>query len=82
MCVRDLVLPESMDVITAELWPFIIEKLPNCALCSLSASNKACWQLSCYKRTLKVELEANQQLHSRLVSLLYFLTSRRRDLKV
>lgn len=72
----------GMDALPAELWPCIIEKLPNSALCSLSASNKACWRLSCYKRTLKVELQANQRLHSRLVSLLYFLTSRREHLGV
>ena len=59
-----------------------MEKLPNSALCSLSASNQACWRLSCYKRTLKVELDANQQLNVRLVSLLYFLTSRREHLEV
>ena len=72
----------SMDAIPAELWPCVVGKLPNSALCSLSASNKACWQLSCHKRTLTLELTANEQLHSRLVSLLYFLTSRREHLQV
>lgn len=72
----------SMDAIPAELWPCILESLPNSALCSLSASNKACWQLSCHKRTMILKLTTNKQLHSRLVSLLYFLTSRREHLKV
>ena len=72
----------GMDAIPPELWPCVLGKLPNSALCSLSASNKACWRLSCYKRTLKVELDANQQLSSRLVSLLHFLTSRRKHLEV
>ena len=71
-----------MDVIPAEVWSGIWDLLPNSAVCSLSGASKACWQLSCHKRTLKVELEANDKLHSRLVSLLYFLTSRRRDLQV
>lgn len=71
-----------MDAIPAEVWSGIWELLPNSALCSLSGASKACWQLSCHKRMLKVELEANDELHSRLVSLLYFLTSRRRDLQV
>ena len=72
----------SMDPIPAELWPCIIESMPNSALCSFSASNKACWQLSCHRRTLTLELNANKQLHSRLVSLLHFLTSRREHLQV
>ena len=72
----------SIDDLDSQLWPSIIEKLPNSALCSLAAANKACWQLSCHKRTLTLELTADDQLHSRLVSLLYFLTSRRGDLQV
>ena len=72
----------SMGVLNPELWRSIVQKLPNSALCNLAASNKACWRLSCVKRTLKLELTANEQLHGRLVSLLYFLTSRRKHLQV
>ena len=43
---------------------------------------KACRQVSAYKRTLKLELNGEQHLHSRLVSLLFFLTNRRNGLQV
>lgn len=56
--------------------------LSNSAICNLSASNRACRQVSCYNRTLKLELDGNKELHSRLVLLLYFLTSRREYLQV
>ena len=71
-----------MDAIPADVWAQILEPLSNSALCSLSACSKACWQVSSYKRTLKLELDVNEQLHSRLASLLYFLTSRRKHLQV
>ena len=71
-----------MDAVPAELWHGILGQLPNYAVCSLAASNKACWQLSCHKRMLTLEVPANEQLHSRLVSLLNFLTSRREHLQV
>ena len=73
-----------MNAIPADVWPFILETLSNSAVCSLSACSKACRQVSCYRHTLKLELDTNQQeqLHSRLVSLLYYLTSRREHLQV
>lgn len=71
-----------MDAIPADVWPGVLELLPNSAVCSLSCASKACWLVSCYKRTLAVKLYEDQQLHSRLVSLLYFLTSRREHLQV
>ena len=71
----------SMDAIPAELWPSIVELLSNSAFCSLSACSKASRQVSAYKRTLKLELDGEQHLHSRLVSLLFFLTNRRNGLQ-
>lgn len=72
----------SMEAISADVWPSILEMLSNSAFCSLSACSKACRQVSSYKRTLKLELDGEQQLHSRLVSLLCFLTNRRNGLQV
>lgn len=71
-----------MNTVSADVWSTVLERLSNSALCSLSASSKACRQISCYKRRLKVELNGNEQLLNRLVSLLYFLTSRREHLQV
>ena len=71
-----------MDAIPADVWPCIMEKLPSSVFCSLAASKEACWQSSRYIRKLTLELTANEQLHSRLVPLLYFLTSRREHLQV
>ena len=71
-----------MDAIPAEVWSGILDLLPNSAVCSLSGASRVHRQLSCLKRTLNVELDANEHLHSRLVSLLYFLTSRREHLQV
>ena len=72
----------AMDAIPAEVWSSILEVLPNSAVCSLSGASRAHRQLSCLKRSLNVELDADEHLHSRLVSLLYFLTSRREHLQV
>ena len=71
-----------MDAIPADVWAHILGTLSNCAVCNLSACSKACRQVSSYKRTLKVELDIDRQLRSRLVSLLNFLTSRREHLQV
>ena len=73
---------KSMDAVSADVWAQVLETLSNSALCTLSACSRACRQVSSYKRTLKLELDVNRQLHSRLVSLLYFLTSRREHLQV
>ena len=72
----------QMEAIPTDVWPGVLDLLSNCALCSLSRASKACWLVSCYKRTLAVKLYEDRQLHSRLVSLLYFLTSRREHLQV
>ena len=71
-----------MDAIPADVWPCIMDKLPSPILGSLAASKKACWQSSRYIRKLTLQLTANEQLHGRMVSLLYFLTSRREHLQV
>ena len=71
-----------MDAVSADVWANILDTLSNSAVCSLSACSRACRQVSGYKRTLKLELDVNRQLHSRLVSLLYFLTGRRTHLQV
>ena len=72
----------SMDAVPVDVWAQVLDTLSNSALCSLSACSRACRRVSSYRRTLKVELDVNLQLHSRLVSLLYFLTSRRKHLQV
>ena len=71
-----------MDALSADVWACVLETLSNSAICNLSACNKACRQISCYNRTLKLELDGNGELHSCLVSLLHFLTSRREHLQV
>ena len=70
----------SMNAIPADVWPYILQELSHCDVINLTACTRACWQVS--KRTLKLELCANEQLHNRLVSLLYYLTSRRKRLQV
>ena len=71
-----------MEAIPQDVWAFICKTLSNLDVCGLSASNKACWKFSCDKRSLKVGLDADQDLQYRLASLLHFLTSRRKYLQV
>ena len=71
-----------MDAIPADVWACIFQTLSNSEVCSLSASGRACWKVSCYKRSLKVDLDADENLQNRLASLLFFLTSRRKHLQV
>ena len=72
----------GIDALPADVWLVISDALSNSDICNLSASNKACWKFSCDKRSLKVELDADEDLQYRLASLLHFLTSRRKHLQV
>ena len=71
-----------MDVIPADVWACVFQRLSNWEFCSLSASSRAGWRASCDNRSLKVELDADENLQNRLASLLFFLTSRRKHLQV
>ena len=72
----------GIDALPADVWPVISQALSNSDICNLSSSNKAGWKFSCDKRSLKVELDADQNLQDRLASLLHYLTSRREYLQV
>ena len=72
----------GMGAIPGDVWASIFQTLSNSEVCSLSASSRACWLASCDKRSLKVELDADENMQNRLASLLFFLTSRRKHLKV
>ena len=71
-----------IDALPADVWAYICNTLSNLEVCSLAASNKACWKFSCGKRSLKVELDADQDLQYRLASLLHFLTNRHKYMQV
>ena len=72
----------SMDAVPADVWPYVVHLLSNADVSNLAPCSKACWKVSCHKRFLRLELNADEQLQSRLVSLLYYLTSRRERLQV
>ena len=72
----------GVEALPPDVWPCIFPMQSNLEVCSLSASSKACWQVSCYNRNLKIELDADENLQNRLASLLFFLTSRRKHLQV
>lgn len=72
----------SVDAISADVWPDIVQALSSADVSNLAACNKAFWQVSCHKHTLQLALPANKHLQRRLVSLLNYLTSRRGHLQV
>ena len=72
----------SLDAVPADVWPFIVELLSDADISNLVLCSRAYRKVSCHKRFLRLELNANEQLQSRFVSLLYYLTSRRERLQV
>ncbi|KAK9835313.1 hypothetical protein WJX81_001120 [Elliptochloris bilobata] len=72
----------GMDTVAPDVWPLVIGQLDSRSMCSLSASSKLGWLSSCQVGSLKVRLVANEQLYTRLASLVCFVSSRRKHWKV